>query len=497
MKVGIYYRKLLFFGFIFAAVFAMSRINFEKVLASVTASASLENPAVSNMSYDPYSYYLSGQLEEDGSLVFGEKSIQKAIKPRDDYDELRLIVLNEPTETYEYAKIEILLPQKVIRLVGEPTIIAVHGASPLSAHLVDGNKLVYEAQSVGQTSTVTVIAKFPKGYFNLSADEEFSRMVSSIPGLVWLVGGVFLPPFALIIFLSVFFGSRFQLLSKKTNGYISKPPSSVSPALSSIMFYGRVGPRVIMSTLVDLAQRGYIDIYNRSSDFIVYKKDNVQNLPNKLSISEQILLEKIFLPRQKKVGSMDLDARVGRHLFSRKISLMYLGLYKEAQNLGYFDKSPAKMHLRYRITGIILFFLGLLGYIVFAVYAPDPKFVLFFWIAILIMGFLVVNFSSQLTGFSKMGEVERLKWIQFRNFLSTDKVIRGRDQLFYKYLPFAIALGVEVQWASRFVESNFVPPDWYDASTPIAGIENFAKSFIPVIDYIGETLDFASDPLVN
>ena len=497
MKVGIYYRKLLFFGFVFAVIFTMSRINFERVLASITASASLETPTVSNMSLDPYSYYLSAQLKEDGSLVFGEKEIQKAIRPRDDHDELRLIVLNEPTDTYEYAKIEISLPKKVIRLVGEPTIIAVHGASPLSADLIDGNKLVYEAQSVGQTSTVTVIAKFPKGYFNLSPDEEFIRAVSSIPGLFWLIGGVLLPPIALVIFLSVFFGSRFQLLPQKAEGYINKPPSNISPALSSIIFYGRVGPRVIMSTLVDLARRGYIDIYNRSSDFVVYRKDDTQELPAELGSWEQILLEKIFLPRQKKIGSMDLDARVGRHLFSRKVSLVYLGLYKEAQNLGYFDQSPAKTHLRYRMTGVILFFLGLIGYLIFAIYAPDPKFVLFFWIAILILGFLVVNLSSQLTGFSKAGEIERVKWIQFRNFLSADNAIRGRDQLFYKYLPYAIALGVEAQWASRFVESSFIPPKWYDTSSPIAGVESFAKSFIPVIDYIGETLDFASDPLVN
>jgi len=53
MAVGIYYRKLLFFGFIFAAIFALTRINFGKVLANITASASLEAPYTENMSYDP------------------------------------------------------------------------------------------------------------------------------------------------------------------------------------------------------------------------------------------------------------------------------------------------------------------------------------------------------------------------------------------------------------------------------------------------------------
>ena len=128
------------------------------------------------------------------------------------------------------------------------------------------------------------------------------------------------------------------------------------------------------------------------------------------------------------------------------------------------DESPARVHLRYRMIGIILFFIGLFGYFLFAVYAPDPKFVLFFWIAVVVCGVLIINFSPQLTGFSKMGEQERKKWIQFRNFLASKQVIRGHDDLFRKYLPYAVALGVEIEWASRFAEANFVPPKWYDTS---------------------------------
>ena len=104
---------------------------------------------------------LEAELKEDGSLSFNGETIQRAIKPRNDYDELRLIVLNEPSETYEYARIEILLP-KVIKLIGEPTVIAVHGASPLSAQLVDGRKLVYEAESVGQTAQLLLQLNFPR-----------------------------------------------------------------------------------------------------------------------------------------------------------------------------------------------------------------------------------------------------------------------------------------------------------------------------------------------
>jgi len=252
-----------------------------------------------------------------------------------------------------------------------------------------------------------------------------------------------------------------------------------------------------MATLVDLAERGYIGIYNRGDDFVIYKKPTDRLKQARLKAFERILIEEMFLPKQKRIGSFDIEARAARHLFSRKIALVYLSIYDEAQSRGYFSQSPAKIHLKYRLAGIIFFFLGLVGYGIFALFSPDPKFVLFFWLSLIVFGILIVNFAPRLTSYTPRGKVIRERWLRFKNFLAQERLIKESDELFEEYLPFAIALGVEAAWAARFIETNFRKPNWYDFSAPLSGVENFTKSFLPVIDYIAETLNLSSEPLVK
>ena len=194
---------------------------------------------------------------------------------------------------------------------------------------------------------------------------------------------------------------------------------------------------------------------------------------------------------------MDVEARAARHLFSRKIALFNLAVYREAQSYGFFDALPAKIHLRFRLLGIATFFAGLIGYILSAFLAPDPKFVLILWASLILMGIIIVNLSPRLTSYAKRGIAQREKWLEFKNFLSRREPFAGKPGSFEFYLPYAIALGCEADWAARFALSNFVKPSWYDYPDKIEGVENFAKSFLPITEFVGKTLNFVNEPLVK
>jgi uncharacterized membrane protein len=150
------------------------------------------------------------------------------------------------------------------------------------------------------------------------------------------------------------------------------------------------------------------------------------------------------------------------------------------------------------MIGIVVFYIGLLGYLISALFASDPKFVLLFWVSLVIFGILIVNLSPNITSLSVRGAEYRDKWLSFRNYL-TDKtpIEPDEEDLFEKYLPYAIAMGVEADWASRFIEQSFTKPLWYDYVTDINGVENFTKSFLPIIDFIARAFDSSSDPLVK
>lgn len=66
--------------------------------------------------------------------------------------------------------------------------------------------------------------------------------------------------------------------------------------------------------------------------------------------------------------------------------------------------------------------------------------------------------------YTKKGAEERAKWIGFRDYLQTAERFRMNEEkveTFSKYLPYAIALGVETQWAKRFEIMNMDRLDWF------------------------------------
>lgn len=497
MSIGIYYRKLLFFAFLGLVVFGVGKIakngfsfNFNRTIeASINEDLPNESKKLDN-------FILSIDLQKDGTAQIGDEKIQLVKPTKTGLDEMRFLVFDKPRLSYQTAEIKVILPKPLDELSENPQIIAVHGASPDKATF-EKDIITFKAKDIVESSTVTIVARFPKGYFALPAKQEVNRVIDAIPGLIWLFGGIILPPTALILLFSMFFGSRFQLKQRKVAGFRNSVPKRISPALASILYHGHVTPRAIMAMLVDLARRGYIEIYNKGDDFYIYRHEISKKLASTLDKSEFYLLDKIFLPRQKKVDTMDVEERIARHIFSRKIALIFLDIYNDGGNLGYFKNNPYFIHLKYRMIGILTFFVGLMGYLIFAIFSPDPKFILFLWIALVVMGMLIVNLAPSLTGFSPKGAAARDEWIKFRNFLTEPKLIEGYDEYFEMYLPFAIALGAEAGWAGRFAKAGFAMPKWYDFSGDIEGVENFAKSFLPVIQIISNELTASSDPLVR
>jgi hypothetical protein len=72
-----------------------------------------------------------------------------------------------------------------------------------------------------------------------------------------------------------------------------------------------------------------------------------------------------------------------------------------------------------------------------------------------------------------------------------------QGNLFELYLPYALAMGCEAQWSARFIEASFSQPSWYSFSNSVSGIEGFTESLNTVVDYIGQSLDKANEPLVR
>ncbi len=68
------------------------------------------------------------------------------------------------------------------------------------------------------------------------------------------------------------------------------------------------------------------------------------------------------------------------------------------------------------------------------------------------------------TFYTELGAQERAKWLGFKDYLQTAERFRMNEEkveTFSKYLPYAVALGVETEWAKRFENMNIDRFDWF------------------------------------
>jgi uncharacterized membrane protein len=88
--------------------------------------------------------------------------------------------------------------------------------------------------------------------------------------------------------------------------------------------------------------------------------------------------------------------------------------------------------------------------------------------AIIVALLFVFLFGRQLTAKSMLGARTRVQVLGFEEFMNrvdADRLKRMPMDTFEKFLPYAMALGVEHRWAKAFDGIVQNPPSWYQSST--------------------------------
>jgi len=439
-------------------------------------------------------------IQENGKVLIDGKSTPAALKIFPDYYEVRLIVFDNPGNFIDSATVTMHLPKAVNQNQVEQIVYAIHGIASYNTFMADSQTLVYQANNIAPTATLTVAAHLPKDILTPPFSKRIFYDIANVPAKSYLIIAIILPVVSLVIMLFMLLKRRKdQMVSLKAKP-IFQPPQDISPAVSGVLIDGQVGAREIAATLIDLASRGFIYITKNKGNFSfgIRKSLNLDDL--KIKPFEKKLLSKLFEKQNFRSTKEDVEMRVGRHIFSRKIADTYLMIYQEVTNLGYFVKNPAQIHRRWKYTGIALFFLGLLGFAYSAFFTPDPKFTLFFWVGEMAAAAVIIKFSGLMPVRSGLGSAALLQWMAFRNYLKSKKPIEPGANLvgkYIQYLPYAIVYGVEAEWTRRFLEEPYTKPDWYESDKSVSTLENFSGGLFPLISFVGTILDKSHEPTVE
>ena len=446
----------------------------------------------------PNGHVLTQKKNLTGSL----KILQDAYSGAPYAYEISFLALDSPGFFLDNFKVIIHLPEDVTPDQVAQRVYAVHGIESHREYMQDTQTMVYEASNIDAGASYTVVADLPKNILEPTPDKKFVYTLAQIPAKTYLAIAIILPLLTMIVLTVMIIRRRQDQIFYLSDKIINHPPNDVPPAIVGALMDGRVGAREIAATLIDLAQRGYLYInyhYDGTYSFGKRKSLNLEFMPE-LSEYERILLSKIFLPEQYKSTGDDVQMRIGRHIFSKKIAQVYLNIYNEATKRGYFIQNPMIIHLYWRYTGIVAFFFSLIGFFYTAFWGPDPKYTLFLWIGQMAASTVIIWLSGFMPVRSVTGTTVLRQWLQFKHYLTLSRRIEGgatiQDQ-FNKMLPYAIVFGVEPEWTRRFMSETFYKPDWYESDKQVITLEAFVEELFPMINYVGESLDKSHEPTVE
>jgi hypothetical protein len=138
------------------------------------------------------------------------------------------------------------------------------------------------------------------------------------------------------------------------------------------------------------------------------------------------------------------------------------GLYGDLVQRGYYTRSPEITRTIYRRRGTIVVIAAL---ILFCVVMTEIRVGLIFlpFLVLAILG-LVLRWQSRfMPRRTDQGAEAAAKWRAFRTYLvdiQKYEKLEESTQIFDKYLPYAIAFGIEKSWVEKFARARTVAPGW-------------------------------------
>jgi len=286
--------------------------------------------------------------------------------------------------------------------------------------------------------------------------------------------------------------------------YIASPPSDLRPGLAGTLIDEQADMQDIMATLIDLARRGYLTIAEEqkpglfgigsSRDFVYTRTDKPLD---DLLPYERTLMDRLFGARHEQRLS-DL-----RNKFYTAVPMIQSQLYQEVVRAGFFRSNPDTTRKLYTGLGIaLLVVVGGLGVVLTGALASSfSSAIVCPFISLGIAAFGLIVAGHYMPARTRTGAEEAAKWRAFKTYLQNvtkyANVKEAADQ-FDKYLPYAIAFGVDRSWINTFSQVETVPiPVWYRpwfyGGVPMRGGETVTTAGGPLRPLAGSGEGFSLD----
>ncbi|HEX9763810.1 MAG TPA: DUF2207 domain-containing protein [Candidatus Acidoferrales bacterium] len=407
--------------------------------------------------------------------------VRNALRYFDDHDELYWNVTGDEWEMpIDAASATVLLPPNVTGLRAL-AFTGGHGSTEQSATVdVSGNSVRVLAQRpLGVREGLTVVVGWDKGLVRE-------------PGALSKLGDFLRSNWPLFFPIGVF-GLMFWLWHTRGRdpalGSIAaqyEPPAGLTPAEVGTLIDNTPDMRDITATLVDLAVRGYLYIDETETEKLLglwtgrdyaFELRKPVNDWQELKPHERTLLNGLFFdtsivelllgtksaatsrPALPRVSLSELENK-----FYKKLPGIRDAIYAQLLQRGYYDHRPDKVQKTYLgIAGVLAFLTFFAGGALSGAFGQSPAITMIagFFSAGIIAAFGYFMPARTLKGAQALEGV--LGFEEFLERVESDRFERmiKTPQMFEKFLPFAMAFGVEKNWVRAFDDIYKQAPEWY------------------------------------
>jgi uncharacterized membrane protein len=295
------------------------------------------------------------------------------------------------------------------------------------------------------------------------------REPGALTKFFWFLGGnpvVFLP---IVTFAAMF--ALWWYKGRDPDPGISvapmyEPPPEISPAEAGTLLDDRIHPRDITSTVVDLAVRGYIKIEETADKVLLFThKDYIFHLlkPREqwgadLAPHERVMLENVF--------AADADTRLSslKNRFYTAVPVIREDIMSALKRKGIYLLDPESAN-GYSIGAAVAILVpfGIFQYMGWANFFNSAVLLV---VSVLLSAVIWFLFARVMTAKTMKGARTRVAVLGFQEFMNRVDAERLKvmpPTTFEKFLPYAMALGVEHHWAQAFAGIVKDPPGWYVA----------------------------------
>ena len=269
--------------------------------------------------------------------------------------------------------------------------------------------------------------------------------------LVVLIGG---PALALVLWFLRGRDPNVGLIAD----YLNEPPAGIAPGVAGVLVDERADLQDVVATLADLGQRGILAM--RESGWLNWVIERGPNFGQPLRYFEQALVDALGLSRRDQVSLADRQQSFYAYLGPIKS-----GLYQQLIADGYYNHDPEEARSSYRRVGTGLLVAAVVWVAISALFLRGvASTAIWLGLSLAVSGVAFVAVSRVMPVRTRKGAEARMRLNAFRRYLAniekyTD-VKTATDQ-FTRYLPYAIAFGLERSWVNKFAATSAVAPAWY------------------------------------